>query len=555
MTTVDMREIGIDIDTLLKSYLAVNSETCTSGEKDIEEFLLNYFNQIPYFKENSDLFGSWPIKDDYLQRAVSWAMVKGEGDDTVVLIHHNDVVGVEDFKSLKDFAFYPEPLEEKLKGISAELHPEAREDLLSGQYLFGRGGADMKGGGAIQLALLKRYSVLAERKGNILLLALPDEENLSAGMRAAVDLLAELKEKHHLRYVYALNSEPHQRKQAETGLISEGSVGKLLGFVYVRGFLAHVGKVFEGLNPIALLAEIAAQVELSPLLSDQGEGEAAPPPTWLYLRDRKEDYNVSMPLGAGGCVSILTLNSNPLAVRETLKTIAEEAFTKVIAHMNERYAVFCASTGRKQEQLPWQPNVSTYGDLLEEAYLAHGASFSRAYEQKQQEINEKIKTGELDLRESTFVLTEFVYDFVPDLLPRVVLGFVPPYYPHVCNTLLKDMPVQSASLYEQLVAYSMGQFNQSYDREYYYTGICDLSYFALEDSKGIKEALEKDMPLYGAAYSIPLEKIEMLSMPCMNVGPWGKDFHKLTERVYKQDLYERTPALLNHAIEVLLGYR
>ena len=31
-------------------------------------------------------------------------------------------------------------------------------------------------------------------------------------------------------------------------------------------------------------------------------------------------------------------------------------------------------------------------------------------------------------------------------------------------------------------------------------------------------------------------------MAGINIGPWGKDFHKLTERVYKEDLYERTPA-------------
>ena len=32
----------------------------------------------------------------------------------------------------------------------------------------------------------------------------------------------------------------------------------------------------------------------------------------------------------------------------------------------------------------------------------------------------------------------------------------------------------------------------------------------------------------------------------------GKDFHKLTERVYKEDLYERTPRILDAAIGELL---
>ena len=42
-------------------------------------------------------------------------------------------------------------------------------------------------------------------------------------------------------------------------------------------------------------------------------------------------------------------------------------------------------------------------------------------------------------------------------------------------------------------------------------------------------------------------------MPCINIGPWGKDFHKLTERVLKQDLYERTPAIIQHAIGLVLA--
>ena len=41
-------------------------------------------------------------------------------------------------------------------------------------------------------------------------------------------------------------------------------------------------------------------------------------------------------------------------------------------------------------------------------------------------------------------------------------------------------------------------------------------------------------------------------MPCMNIGPWGKDFHKLTERVSREDLYIRTPSIINKAVSILL---
>jgi arginine utilization protein RocB len=74
----------------------------------------------------------------------------------------------------------------------------------------------------------------------------------------------------------------------------------------------------------------------------------------------------------------------------------------------------------------------------------------------------------------------------------------------------------------------------------------------VQNSKVIAETLEGSMPLFGSLYSIPIEEIESLSVPTINIGPWGKDFHKLTERVLKEDLFYRTPELLHFAISTLL---
>jgi arginine utilization protein RocB len=61
------------------------------------------------------------------------------------------------------------------------------------------------------------------------------------------------------------------------------------------------------------------------------------------------------------------------------------------------------------------------------------------------------------------------------------------------------------------------------------------------------------MPLWQKTYDIPFAEMEALSVPVINIGPWGKDLHKFTERVYKLDLCERTPVLLESAIDYLLG--
>jgi arginine utilization protein RocB len=45
--------------------------------------------------------------------------------------------------------------------------------------------------------------------------------------------------------MFIINSEPHQRKNKDIGIFPEGSVGKLMPFGYVRGYMTHIGKVFE----------------------------------------------------------------------------------------------------------------------------------------------------------------------------------------------------------------------------------------------------------------------------------------------------------------------
>lgn len=544
--------IDKDIQGLLYRYIKTQSFTYSQREKEAELFLMDWFSGIPYFQQHPEFYGAYPIEGDPFDRTVCFGMVRGSGRDTVVFVHHYDVVEIEDFKLLKSLAFSPDELAEELKKISESLPEEARLDLESGEFLFGRGTCDMKGGGAIQLSLLERYSRLADFKGNVIVIAVPDEENLSAGMRAATVLLAELKEKYDLDYKIMINSEPHQRKDPKQGVFSEGSVGKVMPFVYVRGYLSHIGKVFEGLNPLSIMSEIVRRTELNMDFSDAVAGECAPPPTWLYLKDSKKHYDVSMPLSASGCFSILTLDQTPADVMERVGNICRESFAKIIDEMNESYRRFSELTEPVAGQLPWEVNVQDFAGLYNEAYEAYGDKFKDAYDKKLEYLSQWLKEGNGTIIESNFALIEFVFDYIDDLSPRIIYGLIPPYYPNVSNLYFRDLDPAAAGLADSLNEYIGQEFDQTYMREYFYTGICDLSYTSIGDSGQTLETLKNSMPLLGDFYDIPVEAIEKISMPCMNIGPWGKDFHKLTERVYKEDLYIRTPRIINKAVAIML---
>jgi hypothetical protein len=67
---------------------------------------------------------------------------------------------------------------------------QALDDFNSGAFLPGRGILDMKSGIAAGKAVLEAFAEEPDRSGNLLLIATPDEERGSRGMRSLRDALA-----------------------------------------------------------------------------------------------------------------------------------------------------------------------------------------------------------------------------------------------------------------------------------------------------------------------------------------------------------------------------
>lgn len=534
-------------------YVAIPSITGTPGERKVEGFFSDLIGAIPYFQKHPDCYGFYDCPGDSRGRRVCWAMIKGKGRRAVVLLHHYDVVAVEDFRGFASLAFSPDELHEGLEQHLELLTEDARRDLTGGRFIFCHGGCDMKAGGAIQYALLEAYTELDDFNGTVLVLGVPDEENLSAGMRAAVGLLAELKRRYDFDYIMTIDSEPHQRRDPHKGVFSEGSVGKLMPFVYVRGSLAHAGKVFEGLNPALLLAEVVRRTEVNMDLADVVRNEAAPPPTWLYMKDSKEHYDVSMPLSAYGCFSVLTLKQSPAELLEKVRLICEESFTDVAGRLEQSYREYCAARHEEAGRLPWKVCVSSFRELCSEARHDAGEVFASAWQEACARILRELDEGSLDVIRANEKLISVICDYVENMGPRIVYGLVPPYYPSVSNDGFASIRPEAASLCDELIRYARREFDQEYEKECYYTGICDLSYTSIGDPQAERKSITGAMPLFGGWYDIPFEDIREISMGAINIGPWGKDFHKLTERVSEEDLCVRTPRILDHAICRLLG--
>jgi arginine utilization protein RocB len=538
------------IKKLTLDLVRIQSDTGTRLEKEVEAYLHAWLGELAYFKTHPDYFGQYSLPQDALERCVVWGLLKGQGDQTLILMHHHDAVDAFDYGGLEKWAYDPPALQSALHDVA--LSREARQDLESGQWLFGRGTGDMKGGAAIQLVLLEEYTARPDFKGNILLLSVPDEESLSVGMRGSLRLLIDLKARFNLNYRILINSEPHAKEQDRYGTFHIGSAGKILPVVYVRGKKTHIGHIYQGFNPVLLLSEIVLQTELNTDYAGLVRGEVPPPPCWSYLRDRKEVYDASIPPSAGGYLSLIHLKSTPIELMRQLKTSCETAFDRVIEKIQQSHAAY---SRKKNEQAPapcWTVNVRTFAELYQQAVNDAGRTFQTAYDTFLASIVSEIEQQRLNMPEATFQIIEMTLEYVKDLAPMVVLALCPPYYPPIHNDDFADLPASVQNLTDHLIRFARSRWQEVYKITNYMMGITDLSYAGLPRGENIAPYIGANMPLWQKTYDIPFADMQALSIPVINIGPWGKDHHKFTERVYKTDLYERTPALVEGAIDFLL---
>lgn len=543
------------------AYLYDFIEQPSVSDSDAEhlgaEWLQETLKKQPYFQVQPDFCGSYEIPGDYRKRSIVYGLVKGvtgtatgQPERTLILTGHYDVVGIEEYGALKPLAFQVEKLTEAMK--DAQLDEESRADLESGEWLFGRGTADMKGGLCAGLAVLGQVGeeILEgtfNGQVNVLFMAVPDEESYSAGMRGAAGLLQNLRKKYNLIYECLLCLEPNSRDQAgQKQRVYIGSVGKCMPVALVQGLKAHVGTCFQGINAVSVLSRFLLKTEVSPQFADVYKGEMCVPPTWLYLKDQKELYDVSLPYRACGYINMLQFDTTPEQVMEQLKALAQEAFVDVIGAMQASCREIAQKAGQ-QPDLSRIPRVDRcrvleFSQLQALCREKDEAGFAAYYEKQYEEIRRKIQSGEWNYPQATVEMMKRVLDFADLTEPVMILGFAPPFYPAFHSDRLPGKTGAGSAYFEKLRSVAI-QAGTQLQRYHYFTGISDLSYCG-SCAEYDHTKYYDNTPLWGDLYRVDFEGISALNIPSILFGPWGKNLHQRTERVHIKSLTEETPETL-----------
>lgn len=75
----------------------------------------------------------------------------------------------------------------------------------------------------------------------------------------------------------------------------------------------------------------------------------------------------------------------------------------------------------------------------------------------------------------------------------------------------------------------------------FYPYISDSSFMAISDDVSTIAAMGKNMPSWKTKYFYDVDLVREINVPVVNIGTFGKDGHKVTERVHMKYTFEHVP--------------
>ena len=510
----------------------------------IEELLY----EIPYFAAHRENVMRVPLQDDPLDRELICAYLELAPDcpDTIILTGHYDVVDVDEYGPLQDIAFYVEEITKKI----GDLHMDeaSRSDLESGEWMFGRGTADMKIGHALSLELMRHYAEEGGIQGNILYVGVCGEETNSEGMLAAVPFFNEFAEKKGLNYKVLLLTECFMVDKEDDGTkyIQYGGAGKVMPMFFCVGHTTHGEEPFLGLDANLLNAEVYKRMHLNPVFCQQNHGVTTAPPAGLKLQDLKLNYSLSSSLYAASYYNIATIRLQPEETMKELLKLAEDAFVEVNSTIDEKIAGFADFAGKPPIAYRTQPKVKTFREIYDAAAKNYDGDFNeylKSYAAQLMEVNP-------EMQDTCVKLVKRLYEMQDDKDPMIIVSIIPPYYPDV-NIDLEDKGTRDMlECIEELIAYAAEKHGEKLATSEYY-GISDLCYTWLADGMNF-DSLFDNLVGINMFYNFPAEAMKQFKVPALVLGAYGKDLHKYTERLHWHYNFEVLPDLYIRYIESIL---
>ncbi|MEI5906367.1 M20/M25/M40 family metallo-hydrolase [Bacillus spongiae] len=540
------KSIAEQAEFLTRSLVAIKSYNSSQGETEKARFIKKIILSFPYFQQHASEVWEQEIPHDPYGRVNIFARIKGKTRKTILFHAHLDTVGTEDYGSLQEGAHDPDLLEKFFVNFNGD--DFIRNEAKSGNWLFGRGALDMQSGIAVNLVNLLYFSQQPEPlDGDLLYLFNVDEENQHRGILNAVEELYKMR-KSGSHFIAGINNDfiSPMFPEDKNKYIYTGAAGKILPCFYIYGRESHVGDVFHSIDPTHLAADIIHEINHNLQLTERIKGEYTLPPTCLYLKETKKQYNVQTPVS-------VKLYFNYFIYERSPSEVLEDFFLKTINISNryknrakKQFEVFRKQQGFPEIDLNWSIDVTTLSDYIDKLE-AQGIN---AYD-VMKKVYRNQSQGK-DEREVAFEIIEVLQQYDSDKSPRIILFFAPPYLPNNDLDQNDELACKVKSVVESTLKELSQQVQENFVLRRFFPYLADGSFLSIStDDKDI-QTFKKNMPLMDELYSLPIKKIKELNIPSLNLGVYGKDGHKWTERVYKPYSFGILPKVIQTVTVELL---
>ena len=98
---------------------------------------------------------------------------------------------------------------------------------------------------------------------------------------------------------------------------------------------------------------------------------------------------------------------------------------------------------------------------------------------------------------------------------------------------------------------AQNRFGETLHKNEHFGGCSDLSYLGFQGDPHDLDGLRVNLPGWGTLYDLPVDDLLKLDIPALNIGPSGKDAHKMTERLELGYSLNVAPKLLRFAVSAL----
>ena len=329
-----------------------------------------------------------------------------------------------------------------------------------------------------------------------------------------------------------------------------GAPTRLLDFTkspYVAAFFAlenaladsavsHTGNPFAGVSAAFLAAQFVHTIDYNPEYGDALNGVAAPPPVSLRLRDGKQAYDVTTPQTAWCAVNLLSHARSPTQVVNDVKRAAQHALNEALATMSQRAQRVGVPS------LAWQPCVLTYAELRERALANANESSRQRFLQLESTATRDGDPFDWLRRDGQVVEAAWALSGLAG--PAAVVCLAAPFYPLV---MLDEHDAKGAQLMQAITRQSSiisHEANQSIQFRPLFIGVSDMSFFAKPINEFERAMLLSNAPTRATQDHIAGSIASAIDAPIVNIGPWGRDYHQRTERLYMPYAFDVLPELV-----------